>query len=187
MRGSTTNPAQNDTHLAPFSLEASTIDKINQLHAEIRQHVINSQNLIDAALLAAWQAGRLLIKEKARVRRYAGRGAWIPWLKESFRGSVRTAQRYMLLARRVTEPSLMKNISLRQAYLRLGIAIASKSSNSLPLQKLPAHVTLSARLTRILRRQRRAAAGNLSLLRNSPELIALYEQLRTLFEKPHAT
>lgn len=175
---------------ASFSREASAAKEINRLHAEAQRLTDESRHSLDGALSAAWRAGKLLIAEKARIRRHAGRGAWLPWLESCFQGGVRTAQRYMQLARRMDTPASLQGLSLRQSYMRLGIPISPKSGDNprhaLPLLKLPTHVVLAAKLTRLLRTQKSATmrARTTPASRQSPELVALYEQLRALFESP---
>ncbi|WP_342750564.1 hypothetical protein OH491_15370 [Termitidicoccus mucosus] len=139
----------------PRGAEASAFSEINRLHAEARRLAGDSRRSLDAALSAAWRAGQLLIAEKARIRRRAGQGAWLGWLETRFHGGVRTAQRYMQLARRADTPGALRGLGLRQAYLRLGIPISSKTSGEdrRVRPKLPPIVTLAARLTRLLRRQ----------------------------------
>lgn len=164
----------------------SAISEINRLHAEARRFVCESRRSLDAALTAAWRAGKLLIAEKARIRRHAGRGAWLPWLETCFHGRVRTAQRYMQFARRVDSPETLHGLSLRQAYLRLGIPISSKisgeSQRARPL-KLPAHSMLAVRLTRLLRQRARSN----SAIQTSDDLRALYIQLDLLFKDADGT
>lgn len=166
-----------DAASASFSQQASAVAEINRLYAEARRLSEQSRESLSGALLAAWRAGKLLIEEKARVRRHAGRGAWIPWLESCFHGGVRTAQRYMQLARRIGDTTALHGLSLRQTYLRLGIPIAPQQGehprHSTLLKKLPTHAVLAAKLTRLLRAKAPA---------ESPELIALYGQLRVLFE-----
>ncbi|OAM89966.1 DUF3102 domain-containing protein [Termitidicoccus mucosus] len=166
---------------ASRSRESSAIVEINRLHAEARRLEYDSRRALDSALMAAWRAGKLLIAEKARIRRHAGRGAWLPWLETCFHGGVRTAQRYMQLARRIGDSASLHGLSLRQACLRLGIAISPKSSRTGPqVLKLPAHITLAARLTRCLRARAHTLQGKPQT--SPPELIALYAQLRTWCE-----
>ena len=73
---------------------------------------------------AAWQAGHLLLKQKRKIVH----GNWELWLELNFDGKVRTAQRYMLLAKTVPDVlqlrGLTQGLTLRQAYLRLGLAVA---------------------------------------------------------------
>lgn len=175
---------------ASFSHAASAAKEINRLHAEAQRLSDESRHSLDAALSAAWHAGKLLIAEKARIRRHAGRGAWLPWLESCFHGGVRTAQRYMQLARRMDTPASLRGLSLRQSYMRLGIPITPKSGDNPRhaslLLKLPAHAVLATKLTRLLRTQKSATAPARVTFasRQSPELVALYEQLRALFESP---
>lgn len=149
--------------------------KINKLHAEVTRLEQESRRRLDGSLMAAWQAGRLLIEAKVKIRRQAGRSAWIPWLESCFDGHVRTAQRYMRLARAIDKPEEFAGLSLRQAYFRLGLSIQPNRSDSrTPDIKLPAYVALANKLTKALRRTRRQI--------RSSDLASLYAELRAIFE-----
>ena len=170
---------------APPAREASAFSEINRLHAEARRLAGQSRRSLDAVLSAAWRAGRLLIEEKARIRRRAGQGAWLGWLETRFLGGVRTAQRYMQLARRADTPDALRGLGLRQAYLRLGIPISSNNSGEnrrVRPPKLPPIVTLAARLTRLLRRQARLGTG----IPFPDDLRALHAQLAILLKNTGA-
>lgn len=101
--------------------ETSAAGEINRLHADVVRRAAESKASLGAALTSAWHAGRLLLAEKRCVRRTMGGGAWLLWLRENFRGTPRTAQRYMRLAQGVSDVASLRGISLRQAYDRLGI------------------------------------------------------------------
>lgn len=88
----------------------SIVEQINRFHAEAANLAVASRHSLDAALIAAWHAGTLLIAEKKRVRHEMGAGAWLIWLESSFRGTPRTAQRYMRLARNVADPSFVRRL-----------------------------------------------------------------------------
>lgn len=76
-----------------------------------------------------------------------GPGAWVLWLEEYFRGAKRTAKKYMQLARAVPEIETLRGMSLRQAYLHLGIATEPKSRAESPhVEALPSHVRLANKL-----------------------------------------
>lgn len=149
--------------------------RINKLHAEVVRMENESRRKLDCALMSAWQAGRLLIDAKGKIRRQAGRSAWIPWLETSFNGHVRTAQRYMRLARATDRPDQFAGLSLRQAYFRLGLPIQpNRSDLRTPDIKLPAYITLANKLTKALRRTRRQIRAS--------DLASLYAELRAIFE-----
>jgi hypothetical protein len=83
-----------------------------------------------------------------------GPGAWLLWLKANFRGTARTAQRYMRLAHCMTDAAVLQGMSLRQAYARLGIATEPKTPGKRRLRHtLPAHIVLANRLVRTLKRR----------------------------------
>lgn len=162
---------------------ASAAQEINRLHAEIVRQADVSQRALHAALAAAWQAGRLLVAEKQRVRRTMGGGAWLLWLEENFDGAARTAQNYMRLAQSVDDAAKLEGMSLRQAYIHLGISTAPRSGKpSVRLEPLPAHVRFATKLIRALNAPFKpgAATANPSAYRR--DLRPLYEQLRRLFE-----
>ncbi len=161
------------------ALVASAAREINRLHAEVEQHSAASRQSLTSALAAAWQAGQLLIAEKKRVRRSMGPGAWILWLEENFHGAKRTAQKYMQLARAVPEASALEGMSLRQAYLHLGIATEPKTRAESPhVDALPSHVRLANKLLVALEKTPHPEQSN--AIRQ--DLRALYERLRRLFE-----
>ncbi len=163
----------------------SVAREINRLHAEAVQCAADSRAALGAALSAAWEAGRLLIGEKQRVRRAMGGGAWLTWLQQHFDGTPRTAQRYMRLAQGEPDSTALHGLSLRQAYVRLGIATEPKSrANRAPLEKLPAHVRFAHKLVVALKpcaHLRRVTPTQCAAYRQ--DLRPLYELLRPLFEQ----
>lgn len=167
---------------------ASAAQEINRLHAEAAALAAESRQRLTDALMPAWRAGQLLLKEKERVRRVMGGGAWIQWLEQHFKGTARTAQRYMLLAQTVSDPSVLGAMSLRQAYVRLGIATEPKSqANRAPLEKLPAHVRYTGKLILALKpcaHFRQMTPEHCAAYRQ--DLRALYELLRSIFEAGQA-
>jgi hypothetical protein len=64
--------------------------------AELQHEVEQAEQAWQDAVGHAIRAGELLIEAKAGVNN----GGWLPWLEANFRGSVRSAQGYMRLARR---------------------------------------------------------------------------------------
>lgn len=162
----------------------SVAERINRLHAEAARSVSISRKALDAALVAAWEAGGLLLEEKKRVRHTMGAGAWLLWLESNFQGTPRTAQRYMRLARTLTDPSFVRGLSLRQAYERLGIATEPKRrGDAVVLGRLPPHVSLATKLVRTLRSPKTCALMTSEHRATyQGDLRPLYERLRTLFE-----
>lgn len=151
-------------------------EQINRLHAEAENLSAQSRDTLHVALVAAWKAGQLLVAEKQNVRHTMGPGAWQLWVERHFAGTARTAQRYMRLAKTVTDASLLRGMSLRQVYFRLGIATELKSpARSVALRPVPRHATLAVRLLGVL------PSGTNPL---SPELQKSYRQdLRPLYER----
>lgn len=161
----------------------STVEQINRFHAEATNLAAASRRSLDAALVAAWNAGTLLIEEKKRVRHTMGAGAWLIWLESSFRGTPRTAQRYMRLARSVSDPGFVQGLSLRQAYERLGIATEPKRRGQAAPGRLAPHVSLATRLVRTLRSPKACALMSPEYrAAYQTDLRMLYERLRALFE-----
>ena len=155
--------------------------EINRLHEESVRLAAASKESLNAALVAAWKAGRLLVAEKRKVRRSMGPGAWQLWLERCFTGAPRTAQRYMLLARNVADASLLTGMSLRQAYFRLGIATEPKSpGRSAALRPVPQHAVLATRLLGLIKPRSRLAPEMQRFYQQ--DLRPLYERLRSLFE-----
>jgi hypothetical protein len=162
------------------SAAASAAREINRLHTEAQRLAAESRHSLDGALAAAWHAGRLLIAEKKRIRGTAGHGAWLPWLEHFFEGTSRTAQRYMRLARTISDPAFLQGLSLRQSYARLGIATEPKRpAGRIPLPKPPEHVLLASKLVRFLRQ----AAASENPQHYACDLAVLYRQLHALYSK----
>jgi len=166
------------------TITESTAECINRLHVEAMQLAAESRCSLDAALMAAWRAGALLIEEKKRVRHTMGPGAWLLWLESNFQGTPRNAQRYMRLARSVSNPSFLQGLSLRQAYDRLGIATEPKRrGQSVVLGRLPPHVSLATKLVRTLRSPKTCALmSSEHRVTYQGDLRPLYDRLRALFE-----
>lgn len=168
-----------------LSVQSSAADEINRLHQDTVKSCAVSREALGAALAAAWKAGQLLVVEKQRVRRVMGPGAWKLWLERYFSGTPRTAQRYMLLARSVTDPSFLTDMSLRQAYFRLGIATEPKSPvRAGALRPIPRHATLAVRLLGLLEAKTDRLSPELRRAYQL-DLRPLYERLRSLFEPAH--
>lgn len=156
--------------------------EINRLHEEAKRCTAASRKVLQGALVAAWHAGHLLIEERKRVFHTMGSGAWLHWLEANFRGTARTAQRYIRLAHCVSDVAFLEGMSLRQAYARLGIATEPKTPGKRRLRHtLPAHVVLANRLIRALqRRPGQSVADQGAAYRR--DLRALFEKLRPWFE-----
>jgi hypothetical protein len=167
----------------PASVTAVAVE-INRLHEEAKRHSVVSRHALHGALVAAWQAGHLLVEEKKRVFHSMGPGAWLLWLKANFRGTVRTAQRYMRLARNIADEAFLRGMSLRQAYARLGIATEPKTPGKRRLRHtLPAHIVLANRLIRTLKRRPGQTSDEQGEAYRR-DLRALYEKLRLWFDSP---
>jgi hypothetical protein len=158
--------------------------EINRLHAEVNARAHASRRELDQALIAAWQAGRLLLAEKNRLQAHGERGAWLLWLEANFRGTTRTAQRYMRLAENVSEKAQLAGLSLRLAYARLGIATETKHAGTRPLRhRLPAYLVLANKLLLTLKR-RPGQSSEEQREAYRRDLRKLYDKLRTWFENP---
>ena len=160
-----------------MSAESSTCsypaEEINELHAEAVRLAGQSRDALRGALVAAWNAGQLLIAAKGHVRRLMGPGGWQLWLEGHFSGTPRTAQRYMLLAKGLPNPSNLEGISLRQTYFRLGIATEPKTPGR-TLAPIARHAVLATRLLCLLDTP-------------SPELRRAYQRdLQPLYERLHS-
>lgn len=165
------------------SIPATTVAaEINRLHEEARKCACVARESLHGALAAAWQAGQLLLSERKRVRHCMGHGAWLLWLQANFRGTPRTAQRYMKLAQCVTDVDFLRGMSLRQTYARLGIATEPKTPGMRPLaHRLPAYVILAGKLVRALKR-RPGMTVEEQVAGYRRDLRVLYEKLRPWFE-----
>lgn len=162
----------------------SVVVEINRLYDEAQRLTAESRTSLHAALAAAWSAGRLLLEEKKRVRRLMGGGAWLLWLEQNFRGTPRTAQNYMRLAREVTDVATLHGLSLRQTYFQLGIATEPKARDAhTTALSLPSHIRLANRLLVALKSHpgRRRVCGPEQAEAYRRDLRALYEHLQRLF------
>lgn len=161
--------------------------EINRLHEEAKRGSLVSREALHGALVAAWRAGHLLVLERRRVFQDIGTGAWLFWVKANFRGTARTAQRYMRLAHTVADEAFLQGMSLRQAYARLGIATEPKTPGMRRLRHtLPAHILLANKLIRALKRR----PGEIDDEQSNAyrrDLRALYEKLRPWFESSSAS
>ena len=163
----------------------SVATEINRLYETAQSMSARSRETLDAALVAAWRAGLLLVAEKKRVRHCMGPGAWVLWLEANFHGTPRTAQRYMKLARSVADSSFLQGMSLRQAYARLGIATEPKTAGRCPLaHQLPARVVLANRLVRELKRDQARVTGDTPGENFRRDMRLLFEALRPWFTGP---
>lgn len=170
------------TALSPAAAE------INRLHAEVQRCTADSRAALNAALAAAWHAGQLLRAERARVDETMSRGAWPLWVRKHFRGSWRTAHRYMKLAEAISDVSFVSGLSLRQAYFRLGIATEPKTRGGHAVAPLPDYVRLATRLVSALNRRRSRGAFPPTLAdAYRRDLRALYEKLQPLFAGANQT
>lgn len=124
----------------------SHVEEINRLHAVVQRCNADSRTALNAALTAAWHAGQLLLAERERVNAIMLRGAWCGWLRKNFRGSLRTAHRYVRLAQSLSDVTFLGGLSLRQAYFRLGIATEPKKCGHHSVPPLPDYVRLATRL-----------------------------------------
>lgn len=159
----------------------SQIGEINRLHEVVQRCSADSRAALNAALTAAWHAGRLLLAERERVNAILLKGGWSRWVGKNFRGSLRTAYRYMRLADSLTDVSFIGGLSLRQAYFRLGIATEPKKAHPHPVEGLPDYVRLATRLVCALRRAKARRKDAATVEHYRRDLRALYEQLQPLF------
>lgn len=156
--------------------------EINRLHEEAKRASFVSRQALHSALAAAWQAGQLLVAEKKRVGRAMGPGAWLLWLEANFRGTPRTAQRYMKLARSVADISFLQGLSLRQTYARLGIATEPKRpGHRLLAHRLPPHLLLANKLLRALKHPHGPTLDPAQREHLCRDLRPLFEALRPWF------
>ena len=111
-------------HLVPLTPVDDTVAaaEINARHAQTMAECQRCSEPMHRALLLGKETGELLLNQKKVVKRQYGHGAWEPWLKKHFTGSIRTAQQYMQLAKSATGVAELQNLSLRQAYRKLGMA-----------------------------------------------------------------
>ena len=72
---------------------------LSTLAEQINSHHAACERALGSAIEHALAAGKLLIEAKDQCRH----GGWLPWLQQNFKGTARTAQRYMRLADRLPE------------------------------------------------------------------------------------
>jgi len=162
--------------------KTSHIEEINRLHAVVQRCNADSRTALNAALTAAWHAGQLLLAERERVNAVMLRGAWCGWLRKNFRGSLRTAHRYVRLAQSLSDVTFLGGLSLRQAYFRLGIATEPKKCGHHSVPPLPDYVRLATRLSCALRRRPpRGPAADAVVEAYRRDLRVLFDQLRPFF------
>jgi len=171
------------------TIESSTnplneASEINRLYAKVTLTCGLSEDQIQEALAAAWKAGELLSDKKRLVKRMLGHGSWEPWLKRNFTGSVRTAQRYMALTKNVTGVTDLKGISLRQAYMRLGLSVERKGIHDpVHIPALPVHIRATNRFLMALPSVREInGLSDESRNRWMRDLRPAWDRLRLLFE-----
>lgn len=164
--------------------ESDPVNEVNRLYAEVVTHCHRSEAELPKALVAAWSAGQLLIELKTSVRKSAGHGSWEPWLKNNFQGSVRTAQRYMALAKNVTDVADFRGLSLRQAYMALGLSVEKKGLHDpIIVPPLPAHLRMANRFIAAIPSPKEL--GRLSQQERENwkrDLRPVWERLKLLFE-----
>jgi hypothetical protein len=155
-----------------ISSSSNLTAEINHLHNEVQRLTTESRRSLNGALAAAMQAGQLLLKQKQTI----GRGSWVTWIRTNFHGSQVSAYRYMALARETKDPGMVKDLSLRQAYVRLGIATEPKNpSCTTTASPIPEPIILAQKLTRILRHRKAVKPSYLE------DLEVLFHQLERLF------
>lgn len=110
------------------ALAASRQTELATLASEINAHHQAAEEAAFSALDHARAAGDLLIEAKTRC----GHGTWSAWLVANFRGSERTAQRYMKLATGWAEleakTTRVSDLSLREAVKLLEVPREAKPS-----------------------------------------------------------
>lgn len=165
------------------ALPANSADAVNLLHSEVMRQCEQCEGALHGALLTAWRAGSLLLDLKRQVRGKIG-NVWELWLGENFKGSVRTAQRYMSLAKNVTDVSDLAGLTLRQAYIRLGLRMETKERREqVKMPSLPPRVRVTNRFLAMI-----PTAKTVALM--TPEerelwlrdLLPAWERLKPLFE-----
>ena len=145
---------------------------VNQLHHEAQAQAGDARTAMSLGVLAGWAGGRLIHYQKKKCRR----GTWSTWLDTQFEGSARTAQRYMSLAKKMKSLEELKGISLRQAYLRLGVAMTPTPGRGVCSEVvIPEFVILANKLTRVLRRNKCINEG-------LDDLWKLYRELEVYFK-----
>jgi len=168
------------THTPAVVADHNLIRDINLLHAKVREHCAQCGQELSAATMAAWEAGHKLNQIKALVLRKTGPGGWGLWVQRHFEGTIRTAQRYMLLAKTVPQVEELKGYSLRQAYLKLGITTAGK----VRIQPLPAPVYYGNRFRRwIIREGDLAGLGQERREALRRDLRPVFEWMRQLYQE----
>jgi hypothetical protein len=119
---------------ATISAQRVPQDSLTDLAVQINDEHRQAEAALNTGLQHARHAGELLLQAKKLCQH----GEWLPWLKQNFEGSARTARAYMLVSQRWPQIEAkwqrVANLSLRQA-VRLTVPGASTSpSASMPVE-----------------------------------------------------
>ena len=169
----------------PSAKDRDLVDELNGLHEKVEDECQHSLESIHKALFLGWQAGRLLIEQKALVRRQYGHGHWLPWLHANFQGSERNAQRYMWIAKSANGMADLEKLAIRQGARKLGMAgEKGDASGEIGVIPISEHIRVANRFLKCSRKigqPSQLPKEKQSTLRR--DLKPVYEWLRGLFEQ----
>lgn len=114
--------------IEPVSGEVQAGRSLAELEQEIAQHHHATEAAARTAVAHAIAAGERLVEVKSRV----GHGGWLPWLKDHFPASERTAQLYMSLARRPVDAQRVADLGIAGAVRALNAGEASGGRRQRP-------------------------------------------------------
>lgn len=135
-----------------LSLVNVSKDDVASYRLGIGRQLQASRYELDEALLIAWKVGCIFcLKEKS-----LGKKLWSFWANNNLSNDDRIIiYRYMKLSKKVKDPSLLPKISLRQAYIWLGVSMTpgvAKIEKSLP--KLPDQVVYLRKIMLDIKKKR---------------------------------
>ena len=168
------DPQSNET----LVVQGTTATALNRWHQIVEERSRCSTQAAAEALVAAWEAGRLLSQEHDRIRRECGHGSWEAWVRENFDGCLTTSKRYVRIFESATRVADLQAMSLRKAYLLLGLVKTKPGEKR--LEPLAQHLLWVQKLASFLRRKKTSGLGRDQMDALRDDLRPLLKELQTL-------
>jgi len=154
----------------------SPVTALNRWHRIVEERSRCSTQAAAEAVVAAWEAGKLLSAEHQRILRERGHGSWEVWVRANFDGSLATCNRYVRLFESVPRVTDLPAMNLRKAYLFLGL-LGTKVGEK-RLEPMAQHLVWVQKLASFLRRKRSSGLGR-------EQMETLREDLNPLLKEIH--